>query len=40
MHLTELYTAYMANLQGPEKMCNTCRKKMHRKMTDRGFTAL
>jgi len=40
MPLTELYTVYMTNLQRPEKMCDTCRKKMHRKMMDRGFTAL
>jgi len=27
MHLTELYIVYMANLHGPEKICDICRKK-------------
>jgi hypothetical protein len=40
LHLTELYTVYMAYLQRPEKMCDTCREKMQRKMMGRGFTAL
>jgi hypothetical protein len=29
---------YMGNVQGPEKMNNTCMKTMHAGMMDSGFT--
>jgi hypothetical protein len=38
MQAIQLYTVYMDDLQGPEKINYTCRKTMHRGPMDRSFT--
>jgi hypothetical protein len=35
-----LYIVYMADLYGPEKVNDTCRKMMHWRTFGRGFTVL
>jgi len=34
------YIVYVGDMYGPEKVNNTCRKMMHRRTMDRGFTIL
>jgi len=38
MHLIESLIVYVSNLEGPEKMNDTCRKMIPRSMMNRAFT--